>query len=61
MLVQAGTQRSIVMQLKSLLASRNAWAAKTTAALRSLAIEHREEITNWLGVLMLLAVGVVWL
>jgi hypothetical protein len=34
---------------------------KTVVALKSAAIEHKEQITNWLGVLMLLAVGVVWL
>ena len=30
------------------------------AAARSLLVEHRELITNWLGVLALLAVAVVW-
>jgi hypothetical protein len=49
------------MQLKSLLAPGAAWAVKVAAALRTAVIDHKEEITNWLGVLMLLAVGVVWL
>jgi hypothetical protein len=35
------------------------WAA--ARSLKTAAREHKEEITNWLGVLMLLAVGVVWL
>jgi hypothetical protein len=47
------------MQLKSSLAPGAIWAA--AKALKTAAIEHKEEITNWLGVLMLLAVGVVWL
>jgi hypothetical protein len=49
------------MQLKSLLAPGATWAVKAATALKAAAIEHKEEITNWLGVLMLLAVGVVWL
>ena len=50
-----------VMQLKSFIAPQPEWALKAIAALKSAAIEHKEQITNWLGVLMLLAVGVVWL
>ncbi len=49
------------MRLRSLLAPRIARALKTVAALKSATLEHREQITNWLGVLTLLAVGVVWL
>ncbi len=41
------------MQLKS-------WAATKMAAVQSLVVEHRETITNWLALLALLAVGVVW-
>jgi len=40
---------------------RAEWALKAAASLKSAASEHQEQITNWLGVLMLLAVGVVWL
>jgi hypothetical protein len=52
--------RSTAMQL-NWNAPRAERALKTAAALKSAAIEHKEQITNWLGVLMLLAVGVVWL
>ncbi len=38
-----------------------AQAMKTVGALKSATLEHQEQITNWLGVLTLLAVGVVWL
>jgi hypothetical protein len=48
------------MQLK-LTDSRAEWALKAAAGLKRAASEHKEQITNWLGVLMLLAVGVVWL
>ena len=45
---------------RKLIGRRAEWALKA-AALKNAAIEHKEQITNWLGVLMLLAVGVVWL
>jgi hypothetical protein len=37
------------------------WVVKTAAALKTAALEHQERIINWLGVVTLLAVGVVWL
>jgi hypothetical protein len=43
----------MTMQLK--------WTLRTAAALKTAALEHQEQIINWLGVLTLLAVGVVWL
>ncbi len=52
MLLQAD-KRSIVMRRKL------RWACMV--ALKSAALEHQERITNWLGVLTLLALGVVWL
>ncbi len=60
MLMQAG-KRSIVMRRKFWVAPRIAQAMRTVAALKSATLEHREQITNWLGVLTLLALGVVWL
>lgn len=42
------------MQLKSRV------LARAVLAMCSVAMEHRELITNWLAVLALLAVGVVW-
>jgi hypothetical protein len=50
---QVGSYRSTVMQLKH--------AVRTATALKQAALEHREQIINWLGVVTLLAVGVVWL
>jgi hypothetical protein len=37
------------------------WAVRRADALKAAALEHQERIINWLGVLTLLAVGVVWL
>jgi hypothetical protein len=42
------------MQLKSRV------TAKAVLALRSAVVEHHERITNWLAVLALLTVGVIW-
>jgi hypothetical protein len=41
------------MQLKSMA------VAKAVLAMRSVVVEHRELITNWLAVLALLAAGVI--
>ncbi len=49
------------MRQKSSWPPRIARLVKTAADLKGAALEHQEQITNWLGVLMLLAVGVVWL
>jgi hypothetical protein len=43
------------MQLKSW-----SWAVRSLLAVKSAVIAHEEQIINWLAVLMLLAVGVVW-
>ena len=46
------------MQLKSV---QLKWTTRTASSLKAAALEHQEQIINWLGVLALLAVGVVWL
>jgi hypothetical protein len=44
----------------TLMQPRTPLAARALLAVRTLLAEHGELITNWLAVLALLAVGVVW-
>ncbi len=60
MLLQAD-KRSIVMRRIFRWAPGIAPVTKMASALKSATLEHQERITNWLGVLTLLALGVVWL
>ena len=47
--------RSILMQLNFC-----SWATRSLLAVKTVVVTHEEKIVNWLAVLMLLAVGVVW-